>query len=60
MTIWAAKGSFEEYEKGSLEQGKYADFVVLDQDIMKINESEIPDTKVLMTFVGGEMVYSAK
>jgi len=60
MTIWAAKGSFEEYEKGSLEQGKYADFVVLDQDIMKINESEIPETKVLMTFVGGEMVYLAR
>ncbi len=60
MTIWAAKGSFEEYEKGSLEPGKYADFVILDQDIMKIREREIPSTKVVMTFVGGEMVYAAK
>ncbi|MEA3478849.1 MAG: amidohydrolase family protein, partial [Bacteroidota bacterium] len=60
MTIWAAKGSFEENEKGSLEPGKYADFVILDQDIMKIPEQKIPDTKVLMTFVGGEMVYSAE
>jgi len=59
MTIWAAKGSFEEYEKGSLEPGKYADFVILDQDIMKIREREIPSTKVVMTFVGGELVYSA-
>ncbi len=60
MTIWAAKGNFEENEKGSLEPGKYADFVILDQDIMIIPEQKIPDTKVLMTFVGGEMVYSVE
>ena len=57
MTIWAAKGSFEENEKGSLEAGKFADFVILDKDIMEINEKEIPKIKILKTFVGGEMVY---
>lgn len=59
MTIWAAKASFEEDVKGSIETGKYADFVVLDRDIMTVDERQIPDTKVLMTFVGGELVYKA-
>ena len=58
MTIWAAKGSFEEIEKGSLEPGKFADFVVLDNDIMSIPEDEIPETTVLMTFLDGEMVFN--
>jgi hypothetical protein len=58
MTIWAAKASFEEQVKGSIEPGKYADFVVLDRDIMTIEESLVPGTKVLKTFVAGEEVYS--
>jgi len=58
MTIWAAKASFEEYVKGSIEPGKYADFVVLDRDIMTIQEFDVPYAKVSMTFVGGELVYS--
>jgi predicted amidohydrolase YtcJ len=36
MTTWAAKANFEEKEKGSIEVGKYADFVILDKDIMKV------------------------
>jgi predicted amidohydrolase YtcJ len=40
MTIWAAYSNFEEKEKGSLE-GKWADFVLFDKDIMKIEESEV-------------------
>jgi predicted amidohydrolase YtcJ len=58
MTIWAAKSAFEENEKGSLESGKFADFVVLDQDIMTIPGEKIPEVKVLKTFVGGEVVFS--
>lgn len=58
MTIWAAKASFEEGVKGSIEPGKYADFVVLDRDIMTIQEFDVPYAKVSMTFVGGELVYS--
>lgn len=60
MTIWAAFANFEEEEKGSLEKGKFADFVVLDQDIMKVEEQELPKTKVLVTFVNGEKVHELK
>ncbi|MDP3437808.1 MAG: amidohydrolase [Bacteroidales bacterium] len=58
MTLWAAKASFEDGAKGSIEPGKYADFVVLDRDIMTAQEKMIPGTKVLMTFVAGELVYN--
>ncbi|MEN6618276.1 MAG: amidohydrolase [Rikenellaceae bacterium] len=58
MTIWAAKASFEEKVKGSIEPGKYADFVVFDRDIMTAPEYEVPYAKVSMTFVAGELVYS--
>ncbi len=57
MTIWPAIASFEENEKGSLEVGKYADFVLLDKDIMTIEESDILKAKVMYTVVGGEVVY---
>lgn len=57
ITIWAAKGYFEENNKGSIEVGKEADFVALDNDIMTISEKEIPLTKVLWLFVSGEKVY---
>jgi predicted amidohydrolase YtcJ len=60
MTIWAAKANFEEKEKGSIEPGKYADFVILDQDIMKINGAELPKVKVLNTYINGEKVYEKK
>jgi len=54
MTLWAAYSNFEEQEKGSIEAGKFADFVILDQDIMTVEQNEIPDMKVEQTFVGGE------
>jgi len=60
MTIWAAKANFEEKEKGSIEPGKYADFVILDEDIMKAKGSALPNIKVLKTFVNGEQVYAKK
>ncbi len=58
MTIWAAKVSFEEHEKGSIEKGKAADFVVLNQDIMTVPESEILNTKILETWSNGQNVYN--
>lgn len=57
MTIWAAKGSFEEGEKGSLEKGKWADFIVTDIDIMQCDPSDILKTKVQYTYLNGEKVY---
>jgi len=60
MTIWAAKANFEEKEKGSIEPGKYADFVILDSDIMKMDGANIPNVKVLKTYVNGEKVYEKK
>ncbi len=57
MTIWAAKGSFEEDKKGSLEAGKDADFVILEKDIMEIPAEEIPHTRVARTYQDGDLVY---
>jgi hypothetical protein len=56
MTIWAAFSNFEEKEKGSLEVGKWADFVIYDKDIMKIQDSEILKMKPLNTYLKGEKV----
>jgi predicted amidohydrolase YtcJ len=55
MTIWAAYSNFEDNEKGSIEVGKFADFIILDKDIMTVDAKEIPNIKVLKTVVGGEV-----
>ena len=60
MTIWASKASFEEKTKGSLEKGKWADFIVLDQDLMQIPETSILSTNVLVTYIQGVPVYRRK
>ncbi|MFI5246615.1 MAG: amidohydrolase [Gemmatimonadales bacterium] len=60
MTIWPAFAAFQENELGSLTPGKYADFVVLDQDIMRAPVETILATRVLSPWVGGKMGYEAK
>ena len=58
MTIWAARANFEEDGRGSLEPGKWADFVMLDRDLMQVPEPELLSARVLGTWVGGEQVYA--
>lgn len=60
ITIWAAKGCFEEDRRGSLEPGKNADFVILDRDIMQVKAREIPNGKVIRTYIDGKVVYKSK
>jgi len=60
MTIWAARAAFEEDQKGSLEPGKMADFVVLEKDIMEVPENEIFSVKVLQTFSNGVRVFNSR
>ncbi|MEA2764810.1 MAG: hypothetical protein QOK07_1214 [Gemmatimonadaceae bacterium] len=60
MTIWPAYAGFQESMLGSLTPGKYADFVVLDRDIMKVPDTEIVGARVISTWIGGERVYEAK
>ena len=60
MTRWAAYASFEENEKGSIEVGKNADFVILDRNIMQVSERKLPKTQVVATIVDGEIVYSKR
>jgi hypothetical protein len=57
MTIWSARAGFLEKEVGSIEVGKKADFIILDKDLMKVEEKEILNTKVVTTFLGGKRVY---
>ena len=57
MTIWAAKASFEENEKGSIEPGKWADFVILNTDLMTATRQEILNAKIESTWIAGEKVY---
>jgi predicted amidohydrolase YtcJ len=57
MTIWAAKSNFEETKKGSIEVGKYADFIIVQNDLMNCTEKEILNNTVISTWVNGGMVW---
>jgi|WetSurMetagenome_2_1015567.scaffolds.fasta_scaffold15386_5 predicted amidohydrolase YtcJ len=59
-TVWAAYSTFQEDSKGTLEKGKFADMVVLSDDIFNINGSALLNTKVIMTIVNGIVVYENK
>ncbi|KAA9339920.1 amidohydrolase [Hymenobacter busanensis] len=60
MTEWAAWAAFEDDQKGTLAPGKWADFVLLDQDIMTAPAAQLRQAKVLSTYIQGERVYSAQ
>lgn len=56
ITIWPARGSFDENIKGSIEVGKVADFVILEDDLLTVDEVKIPELKVVATYVDGMKV----
>ena len=60
ITLWPAYAAFQESLMGSLAPGKLADFVVLDQDIMRISPEQVLRTQVLATYVGGKPVYERR
>jgi predicted amidohydrolase YtcJ len=59
-TRTSAYAEFAENEKGSLESGKLADLAVLSQDIFQVATADLPNTRSVLTLVGGKIVYDAK
>lgn len=59
FTLDAAFAAFQEAEKGSLQPGKHADFIIIDRDIMTCPPRTIPETRVLRTVIGGETVFTS-
>ena len=60
MTVFGAYANFEENEKGSIEVGKSADFIILDNDLIISEENKIPFTKTVATFIDGELVFNRR
>lgn len=60
FTVDAAYGAYQEQAMGSLSQGQWADFIVLDQDIFAVDPKLIWQTKVLQTYVGGKLATDTK
>ena len=56
-TVAAAYASFEEERKGVLSVGRFADFVIVDRDLLTVPPNDIPSVRVIMTVVGGEVVF---
>ncbi|WP_111858002.1 amidohydrolase [Acinetobacter sp. CFCC 10889] len=60
MTDWAAYQYFEEQQKGTLEKGKYGDFVILSDDPLQIDSQKIKDIQILATYKEGQLIYQRK
>jgi predicted amidohydrolase YtcJ len=60
MTIWPAYAGFQEKTMGSISPGKYADFVILDRDIMTVPATDILKTGVISTWMGGRAVFERR
>ncbi len=58
MTVWASIANRTEAETGSIEVGKWADFVVLDRNLLKVSEDQVLNSHIIKTVVAGSIVYS--
>jgi len=56
-TVNAAAAAWRSADTGSLEQGKFADLIILDRDLFAIDPYEMADTQVMLTLLGGREVY---
>ena len=59
-TLLGAYLNFDEEEKGSLEPGKFADMIVLSDDLLTIDPERIMDVEIEQTWIGGDLVYQAE
>ena len=60
MTTWAAHAAFEDKQKGSIQPGMAADFVVMRQDLLTAPAPELRNAQVQQTWIAGEQVFSVK
>jgi len=60
MTYFGAYANFEEKEKGSIEPGKFADFIILDTDLITDTDFRVKNSKVVATFLDGKLVFSRR
>ncbi|MCF6171238.1 MAG: amidohydrolase [Bacteroidales bacterium] len=60
ITIWPAMGSFDEKNRGSIEAGKFADFVILDKDLLSVPADKLPTVRIMATYLSGKQVFSAE
>jgi predicted amidohydrolase YtcJ len=59
FTVWAARAAGLDRDRGSIEKGKWADFVLLSEDLLTVPRSRFLATRVLATWVGGREVFTA-
>lgn len=57
MTLWAAYANFEESLKGSLQTGKFADFIEIDTDLVEAEPNVLQKAKILKTYINGQLVW---
>jgi predicted amidohydrolase YtcJ len=60
FTLHAAFAMFAEQKLGTIEPGKFADFTVFDRDLLTCSDAELLQAKVLLTVIGGQVVYDGR